>query len=106
AKMKASRKLPSLFDAVRGNLEPSLYHPDLYIFLDLPSEVAYARRNSDATQAKSKFDIKPVEYHERTREGFKAFGQIYGPAQFVNAERSPKEIHDDIWDIVSRELGL
>ena len=77
-------ELADLFDAVRGNLEPSLYHPDLYIFLDLPSEVAYARRSTDATQAKSKFDIKPVEYHERTRQGFNSFAQKYGSAQFVD----------------------
>ena len=99
-------ELKDLFDAVRGNLDPALYHPDLYIFLDLPSDVAYTRRSSDASQAKSKFDIKPVEYHERTRLGFNSFAQHYGPAQFVNAERSPEEIHADIWHIVSRELGL
>lgn len=99
-------ELSNLFDAVRKNLEPKLYHPDLYIFLDLPSEVAYSRRSQDATQAKSKFDVKPVEYHERTRQGFNSFAEHYGPAQFVNAERTPAEIHADIWHLVSRELDL
>jgi len=99
------QELAELFDSVRRGLDPKPYHPDLYLFLDLPSEVAYVRRSQDATQAKSKFDVKPVEYHERTRQGFNSFAQHYGPAQFVNAARTPAEIHEDVWRVVSRELG-
>jgi dTMP kinase len=99
-------ELASLFNAVRDNLDAAKYHPDLYLILDLPAEVAYARRAGDAVQEKSGFDLRPLAYHERTRTGFKVFAQKYGPAQFVNAERSPDEIHADIWRIVSRELGL
>ncbi len=95
-----------LFDSVMQNLDRAKYWPDLYIFLDLPAEVAYERRMRDAAQEKSGFDLKPLEYHARTREGFKAFGQKYGPAEFVDASRTPEEIHADIWRLVSRTLEL
>jgi dTMP kinase len=100
------QELNGLFDAVRGSLEPGKYYPDLYIFLDLPSEVAYARRSADASQEKSKFDVRPVAYHERTRQGFNSFAKKYGPARLVNAEHPPEEVHRDIWELISRELGL
>lgn len=95
-----------LFDSIMNNLDKAKYWPDLYVFLDLPAEVAYARRSHDASQEKSGFDIKPLEYHLRTREGFKAFGQKYGPTKFVDANRTPEEIHQEIWQIVSQELAL
>jgi dTMP kinase len=97
--------LQDMFMNVRATL-PAIYHPDLYIVLDLSAEVAYERRKKDASQEKSKFDVKPLEYHERVRAGFKAFAQHFGPVQFVNAERSPEEIHEDVWHLVSRALHL
>jgi dTMP kinase len=95
-----------LFDATMENLDRAKYWPDLYVFLDLPAEVAYARRSRDAAQEKSGFDLKPLEYHARTREGFREFAKKYGPAKLVDANRTPEEIHQDMWDIISRELGL
>lgn len=95
-----------LFDAVMSNLDKEKYWPDLYIFLDLPGEVAYERRSRDASQEKSGFDLKPLEYHLRTREGFKEFAKKYGPAVLVDANRPPEEIHADIWNLVSKELGI
>jgi len=95
-----------LFDATMDNLERGKYWPNLYIFLDLPAEVAYERRSRDASQAKSGFDLKPLEYHQRTREGFREFAKKYGPAMLVDASRTPEEVHADIWKLVSKELGL
>ncbi len=99
-------ELRAMFDVIRGSLESAKFHPDLYIFLDLPAEVAFLRRSQDAAQAKSKFDIKPIEYHERVRKGFHSFAEHFGPVEFVNAERTPTEIHDDMLRIVSREIGI
>jgi dTMP kinase len=97
-------ELVGLFDAVRSQLDPAKYYPTLYIVLDLPAEVAYERRSKDASQAKSKFDIKPLEYHVRVREGFKKFAEHYGPVDFVNAEQSPQEMHQQIWQILENHL--
>jgi dTMP kinase len=100
------RELLPLFDAVMGSLDRAKYWPDLYIFLDLPAETAYERRSKDAAQAKSGFDLKPLAYHERTRQGFKAFAETYGPVQFVDASRTPEQIHADVWAAVAGEFGL
>jgi len=73
--------------------------------LDLPAEVAFERRAKDQAQEKSKFDIKPLQYHTRVRDGFKQFAAEFGSTQFVDADRSPEEIHADIWEIIEKELG-
>lgn len=97
--------LKALFDANMQSLGTNFY-PSLYIVLDLPPEVAYERRKKDDEQAKSKFDIKPLAYHERVREGYKAFAKKYGPVEFVDANRPVEEVQQDVWNIISRELSL
>jgi len=97
--------LKELFISTRATL-PQAYKPDLYIVLDLPAEVAFERRSKDAAQEKSKFDTKPLEYHSRVREGFKQFAAAFGSTVFVNADRSPDEMHAEIWSIVQKELGI
>lgn len=91
--------LHELFASTRQGL-PVEYRPDLYIVLDLAAEVAYERRAKDASQEKSKFDIKPLEFHQRVREGFKHFAKDFGPVKFVDADR-PVEA---VWQDVRREV--
>ena len=97
--------LSDLFHTIRTTL-PEKYRPDLYIVLDLDPETALGRRSADTVQEKSKFDLKALEYHERVRTGFKHFEKTYGNVTFVDASRSPDEVHQDIWEIVSRQLNI
>jgi dTMP kinase len=79
------------------------FEPDAYIFLDLPAEVAYERREKDRSQAKTRFDYKPLEYHNKVRHGFQHFQQVVGYAgevHLVNANRPPEEIHSELAAIV------
>lgn len=96
--------LSTMFREIRRTL-PKTYLPDLYVILDLEPSIAFERRAKDAQQAKSKFDVLPIEYHERVRSGFKEFAADYGPAEFVDASRSPEEMHEDVWRIVSAALA-
>jgi dTMP kinase len=91
--------LRALFKKIRGSL-PARYKPDLYIVLDLPPRVAYERRRKNAEQEKSKFDIQPLAYHTRVRNGFKKFAEEFGHTRFVDANRTPQEIHKDVWGIL------
>ena len=100
---QAPEWLKNLFTKIRSDL-PAVYKPDLYIVLDLPAEVAFERRKKDQEQEKSKFDIKPLEYHQRVRDGFKQFAAEFGSTKFIDADRSPEKIHEDIWGIVEKEL--
>jgi len=83
--------------------------PSLYIFLDLPSEVAFERRQKDVEQEKSKFDIEPVEYHERVRQGFLSFppqNAVSSRVCIVDASRSPEEVFEDIIGVIQKETGV
>jgi dTMP kinase len=95
--------LKSLFKIVREGL-PKEYKPNLYIMFDLPPKVAFERRRKDAEQEKSKFDIKPLAYHKRVRDGFKVFAKEFGSTEFVDANRTPEEIHEEVWGIIKRMI--
>ena len=95
--------LEPVFHAVRKSL-PTYYLPDAYIILDLPASVAFERRKADQGQDKSKFDVKPIEYHERVRNGFLALKE-FAPLHVVDASRTPEEMHADVLRIV-REVTV
>lgn len=102
--------LKELFFATREVLPEDEYHPDLYIILDLPAEVAYERRAADASQAKSRFDLKPLEYYQRVRKGFKEFVKHIGDGSYsavyvVDAEQTPEEVHEEIWSQIRARIG-
>lgn len=80
--------------------------PDLYVFFDLPPEVAYQRMSGDSTRTKTHFDLRPIEYHARVRDGFERFAKHSDEAVIVDANRKPEEVHEEVWSIVSKKLGL
>lgn len=93
--------MEALFYAVRRAM-PAYYRPHGYIILDLPAEVAYERRKADLVQSKTRFDLKPVEYHERVRQGFKDFAQWLRKSEphtkvyLIDATHSREEVHRDV----------
>ncbi len=82
--------------------------PDLYVFFDLPPEVAYQRMAGDSSRTKTHFDLRPIEYHKRVRDGFSRFAELCkkSRAVIVDANRKPEEVHDEVWGVVSEQLGL
>jgi len=100
--------LSSLFGDIRKQLGDK-YYPDLYMILDLPPEVAYERRLRDSLQEKSRFDLKPLEYHQRVRKGFEFFATglfAKNPAIIIDANRPPEVVHDDVWKIISELFAM
>lgn len=93
------RALEPVFHAVRSSL-PEYYRPDAYIILDLPAEVAFKRRTADVAQEKSKFDVRPIAYHQRVRDGFLALTS-FAPTHYIDANRTPEEMHRDVLRVVS-----
>ena len=80
------------------------YEPDAYIVLDMSPEKALARRRADKSKALTRFDKREVAYHKRVREGFKKFkpgANVY----FIDADRSPEEVHKDVARVMKRILG-
>ncbi len=79
--------------------------PDLYIILDLPAEVARERALRDATRAQTHFDVRDVEYYRRVREGFRKFAK-YASVKFVDATRTPEEVHRDVMLILAAKMVI
>ena len=78
--------------------------PDAYIILDSDTKLARARLFRDKTKKFTSYDKKPLSYYKRVREGFKKFKPARSKVYFVNGDRSIKEVHEDVWAIVSRIL--
>lgn len=94
----------NMFDEVRLALPAEKYEPDAYIVLDLPPSMAFERLKKDAKNKQTKFDVKPLAFHKRVRKGLNMFSQRYGTVHLVDASRSPKQVHEDVWKIVSEIL--
>ena len=77
--------------------------PDCYIVFDLPAHVARERALRDAGRVQNRFDLRDLSYYERVRAGFRKFAQRY-PVIFVDATRSPEEIHRSVETILVKKL--
>lgn len=76
--------------------------PDLYFILDLPVEVAIARRGRSADRMES----RDREYFDRVRQGFLAEAQR-DPERVRVVEASPDvdAVHAAIWNLLQNHLG-
>lgn len=72
------------------------FAPDYYFILDLPPEEAYKRMKNDKARTHTHYDLRPIEYHERVREGFAQFAKRFS-CEIIDANRSAEEIHEDLW---------
>lgn len=99
------RDLENLFSQVRNYILKDC--SPFYIFLDLPPEVSLERMEKDANREKTHFDLKPLDYHERVRDGFKEFASRYPDGyMIVDANRSVEEIHEEIKQLVFGQFRL
>lgn len=80
--------------------------PTCYIFLEVNPDAARNRATGDQTREVSYFDAKPIEYYKRVAKGYRDFANVTEHCSFVDGMRNPQEIHEDIWRIVAKELGL
>lgn len=76
--------------------------PDLYIVFDLSADVARERALQDASRTPNHFDVCPLEYYERVRDGFQNFAKYVssGALVMVDATRSVEEIHKHVLRIL------
>lgn len=82
------------------------HKPKLHIIIDVSAKEARRRMNSDKNRTKSLFDVKPLEFHERARAGFRAFAEkLPGEVVIVNGARDRDVIHNEVFDLVSKACG-
>lgn len=103
-------ELDELFWMLRNNIVYGENSPTLYLSLDLPPEVAYARRAADAAQEKNHYDIRPLEFYERQREGYRVFfEEIRGwgnssEVAIIDATKSPEEVFGEALRIIRKHV--
>lgn len=82
------------------------HKPKMHIIIDIPAKEARRRMNEDKHRVKSLFDVKPLDFHERARAGFRAFAEkLPGEVIILNGSRDRDVIHKEVYDIVSDICG-
>ncbi len=73
--------------------------PDLLLLLDVPAEVARARRT---TRVDDRIEARPAAYHDRVRDGFRRAAALEPRARLLDAARPFAEVHREIVTLVTR----
>lgn len=83
------------------------HEPSLYIYIDVPTVMARSRVQNDGSMGKlSGFDAESVKFYGNVRKGFSVFGDNPDVKMIiVGGTRSREEIHNDIYQIVSKACG-
>lgn len=83
------------------------HKPKMHIIIDVSAKEARRRMMSDEHRTKSLFDVKPLDFHERARAGFREFAsKLPGEVVIVNGSRDRDVIHKEVYAIVSELCGL
>lgn len=84
------------YDAHESELARLGASPDLVIILDAPVAVSQARLAA-RPGAPTHFDTRGAAFHERLREGYRAFaGRYPSRTRVIDATKTPEETHADI----------
>ena len=79
-------------------------YPDVTIILDIDSQIGLARAKSRGA-GEDRFEAKGLAYHEKVRAGFlDVAADDPSRCVVINANRTPDDIAEDIWQVVSQHL--
>lgn len=80
--------------------------PDLYVFIDVTPEIAYARTHTEERKGEmSHFDAENIEFYNRVHQGYNAFREEVPNVVVVDGTRTPAEIHEEIYRVVAKTCG-
>lgn len=83
--------------------------PTLYLYLNIPPEVAYARRQGDTEQVQNHYDTKPLTFYEKQHEGYLEFfreirGQGDSEVAFLDATLSEEKLLAQAIEHISKHV--
>jgi len=79
--------------------------PDAYIVIDGSVKLARGRRGT-RSRTEDRFDERADAYQNRIRKGYLEFAKKIGTrAHVIKADRSPQDVHADVWKIVAKVLA-
>ncbi|MBI5798443.1 MAG: dTMP kinase [Candidatus Yonathbacteria bacterium] len=83
------------------------HKPKMHIIIDISAKEARRRMDTDKSRVKSLFDVKPLEFHERARAGFRAFAKrLPDEVIIIDGNRDREVVHKEVYDMVSKICGL
>lgn len=102
-------ELDELFWMLRNNIVYGENTPTLYLYLDLPPETAYVRRDTDASQAKNHYDTMPLDFYERQHAGYDDFlseieRQAGSEVVRIDAAQSRDEVFEDAFQAILEHI--
>jgi thymidylate kinase len=68
------------------------------VVLDLPLEVALARRGA----ASDRIEAKDEAFHARVVEGYRIWARRHPRTRLVDATGAPSAVHERVWEAVQR----
>lgn len=99
------REMEDLFWEIRSHLFGE-HRPTLYFIFDVSPVEAKHRVNTDVVRSRSLFDLEPIEFYERAREGFRIFSQkLPDEVVVIDGSRDPKIVHEEVYALVSKMCG-
>lgn len=102
-------ELDELFWMLRNNIVYGENVPTLYLYLDLPPKIAYARRDADLSQTKNHYDTMPLAFYERQHAGYDDFlSEIdrQGGSEVVriDAAQSRDAVFEDVFQAILEHI--
>lgn len=78
--------------------------PNLTLILDLDPKVSMARVAKRKGQPMTHFDARKLSFHQKLREGYRAYARKFAPKQavFIDANGSVEDIHVRVWKAVKK----
>lgn len=92
--------LKNLFPIIRAAYLAE-YEPDVYIYLDIPTEIGLARKKNDKQDESNHFDERANEFHTRMRNGMIEFLNTV-THEIVDANQSVEKVSEDIVKIIDK----
>lgn len=92
--------LKNLFPIIRAAYLAE-YEPDVYIYLDIPTEIGLARKKIDKQDESNHFDERANEFHTRMRNGMIEFLNTV-THEIVDANQSVEKVSEDIVKIIDK----
>jgi dTMP kinase len=97
------------YQAVAGGLDEELVlrtllehanhpEPDALVVLDVPLDVALARRGA----ASDRIEAKDERFHARVVEGYRSWARRHARTRLVDATGAPSVVHERVWEAVRR----
>lgn len=105
--MSKDKSLRRLFKTlVKEVYAGTKFLPDLFLILDLPPEIARERALLRTNRETNHYDLQPVGYYKKIRDGYRSLAKEGYPVKFVDANGTPEEVHKKILKIIKSNIEV